>query len=103
MANILDIVQYIVLHPLFSIKAFLIKLFKNFEKQVKDFFEVKDAKKLEKDAIYLLRLPRVAADSTISVPLQLLRRSFFSNNISMRTLFHLFLNFCLFSGVNTQT
>ena len=30
-ANIMDIVQYIVLHPLFSVKAFLIKLFKNFQ------------------------------------------------------------------------
>ena len=38
--NILDIVQYIVLHPLFSTKAFLIKLFKNFEEQVDDFFMV---------------------------------------------------------------
>ena len=33
-ANILDIVQYIELHPLFSTKAFFEKLFKNFEKQV---------------------------------------------------------------------
>ena len=40
MANILDIVQYIVFHPLFSIKAFLIKLFKNFEEQLEDFFNV---------------------------------------------------------------
>ena len=37
-ANILDIVQYIVLHPLRSTKVFLIKLFKNFEEQVEDFF-----------------------------------------------------------------
>ena len=37
--NILDIAQYIVLHPLFSMKSFLIKLFKNFEEQV-DFFNV---------------------------------------------------------------
>ena len=35
----LDIAQYIVLHPLFSTKAFLIKSFKNFEEQV-DFFNV---------------------------------------------------------------
>ena len=40
MANILDIVQYTVLHPLFSTKAFLIKLFKNFEEQVEYFFNV---------------------------------------------------------------
>ena len=40
MANILDIVQHIVLHPLFSTTAFLIKLFKNFEEQVEDFFDV---------------------------------------------------------------
>ena len=39
-ANILNIVQYIVLHPLFSTKAFLIKLFKNFEEQAEDFFNV---------------------------------------------------------------
>ena len=38
--NVLDIVQYIVLHPLFSTKALQIKLFKNFEKQVEDFFNV---------------------------------------------------------------
>ena len=37
MANILNIVQYIVLHPLFSTKAFLIKLFKQFEEQGEDF------------------------------------------------------------------
>ena len=35
--NILDIVQYIVLHLLFSTIAFLIKLFKNFEEQLKVF------------------------------------------------------------------
>ena len=40
MANILDIVRYIVLHPLFSTKAFLIKMFENFEEQVQDFFEI---------------------------------------------------------------
>ena len=40
MANILDIVQHILLHPLFSATAFLIKLFKNFEEQVEDFFNV---------------------------------------------------------------
>ena len=39
-ANILNMVQYIVLHPLFSTKAFLIKLFKNFEEQAEDFFNV---------------------------------------------------------------
>ena len=33
-ANLLDIVQYIELHPLISTKAFWIKLFKNFEEQV---------------------------------------------------------------------
>ena len=32
-------VQYIVLHPLFSTKAFVI-LFKNFEEQIEDFFNV---------------------------------------------------------------
>ena len=32
--------EYIVLHPLFNTKAFLIKLFKNFEQQVEDFFNV---------------------------------------------------------------
>ena len=37
-ANIMDIVQYVLLHPLFSTKAFLIKLLKNFEEQVEDFF-----------------------------------------------------------------
>ena len=37
-ANILDTVQYIVLHRLFSTKVFLIKLFKSFEEQVEDFF-----------------------------------------------------------------
>ena len=37
MANILDIVQYFVLHPLFSAKAFLTNLLKNFEEQVEDF------------------------------------------------------------------
>ena len=40
MANILDIVQYFALHPLFSTKAFLINLFKNFEEQVEDFRNV---------------------------------------------------------------
>ena len=39
-ANLWDIVQYIVLHPLFSTKAFLIKLFENFGEQVEDFFNV---------------------------------------------------------------
>ena len=39
-ANMLDIVRYIVLHPLFSTIAFLIKLFKNFKEQVEDFFNV---------------------------------------------------------------
>ena len=34
------IVQYYILYPLFSKKAFLIKLFKNFEEQVEDFFTV---------------------------------------------------------------
>ena len=38
--NTCDIVQYIVLHPLFSTKAFLIKFFKNFKEQVKDCFIV---------------------------------------------------------------
>ena len=33
-------VQYIVLHPVFSTNAFLIKLFKNFEEQVEDVFNV---------------------------------------------------------------
>ena len=32
--------EYIVLHPLFSTNAFLIKLFKNFEEQGEDFFTV---------------------------------------------------------------
>ena len=36
-ANVLNFVQYIVLQPLFSTKAFSIKIFKNFEAQV-DFF-----------------------------------------------------------------
>ena len=36
----LDIVHYIILHPLFSTKAFLIILFKNFKEQVEDFFKV---------------------------------------------------------------
>ena len=36
-ANILNIVRYIEFYPLFSLKAFLIKLFKNFEEQVEDF------------------------------------------------------------------
>ena len=40
LANIFDVVQYIVLHPLFNRKAFLMKLFKNFEEQV-NFFNVK--------------------------------------------------------------
>ena len=35
--NTLDIVLYIVLHPLFSTKAFFINLFKNFEEQVENF------------------------------------------------------------------
>ena len=35
-----NIVQYIVLHPLFSTKAFLIKLCKHFEDQVENFFNV---------------------------------------------------------------
>ena len=39
-ANTLNIVQYIVLHPLFSTKAFLIKSFKKFEEQVEDFLKV---------------------------------------------------------------
>ena len=38
--NILDIVQYIVLHPLFNTKAFFIKLLKNFEEQVEGFLNV---------------------------------------------------------------
>ena len=33
----LDIAQYIVLHPLFSTKAFVIKLLKNSEELVEDF------------------------------------------------------------------
>ena len=37
MANMLDIVQYIVLHPLFSIITFYTELFKNFEEQVNGF------------------------------------------------------------------
>ena len=37
MANILDIARYIVSYPLFSAKAFWIKLFKNFEEQVEGF------------------------------------------------------------------
>ena len=32
--------EYIVLHPLFSTNAFLIKLFENFEEQGEDFFTV---------------------------------------------------------------
>ena len=40
MGNLLDIVQYVVSHPLFSTKDFLIKLFKNFKEQVEDFFNV---------------------------------------------------------------
>ena len=36
----LYIVRYIVLNPLFSSIAFLIKLFKNFEELVEDFFSV---------------------------------------------------------------
>ena len=40
LTNVFDVVQYIVLHPLFSRKAFLMKLFKNFEEQV-NFFNVK--------------------------------------------------------------
>ena len=39
-ANVLNIVQCIVLHSLFSTIAFLIKLFKNFEEQVEGFFNV---------------------------------------------------------------
>ena len=37
MADLLDIVQYIVLHPLFSTKTFSKKIFKNFGEQVEDF------------------------------------------------------------------
>ena len=36
-ANILDIVLYIVLHPLFSTKVFLIKLLQNSKDQVESF------------------------------------------------------------------
>ena len=39
-ANILDIVQYIVLHPFFSTKPFLIKLFKNFKEQIGSFLNI---------------------------------------------------------------
>ena len=39
-AKVSDIVQYIVLHPLFSRKAFLMKLFKSFEEPIYNFFIV---------------------------------------------------------------
>ena len=38
--NMCSILQYIVLHPLFNTKAFLIKWLKNFEEQVDGFFNV---------------------------------------------------------------
>ena len=38
--NIGYCIQYVVLHPLFSTQAFVIILFKNFEEQVEDFFNV---------------------------------------------------------------
>ena len=44
MANILEILQYVVLHPLFRTRAltraFLVKLFKNFKEQVEGFLNV---------------------------------------------------------------
>ena len=52
-ANILDVVQYMVLHPLFSTKAFLIKLFKNFEEQVEDFLCVTSDSLVKNSAIQL--------------------------------------------------
>ena len=58
MGSKLDTVQYIVLHPLFSLKALLIKLFKNFEEKVKDFFNVTDdslAKKKQKNLVFHLK------------------------------------------------
>ena len=55
------------------------------------------------DALFLLWLPRVAADSKT---LRSLRchsgAAFFINNNTIHTLFYLFL-VCLFSGVNKQT
>ena len=39
-ANLFDVVQYIVLNSLFSTKAFLIKLFKNFKEQAEGFCTV---------------------------------------------------------------
>ena len=50
-ANILDIVQYIVLHSLFSTKAFLVELFKNFEEQVEGFLSVPGDSLLKNSAI----------------------------------------------------
>ena len=44
MANLMEIVQYIVLHPSFSTKGFLIKLFKNFEEQVQGFLNLTGVK-----------------------------------------------------------
>ena len=52
-ANLWDIVQYIVLHPLFCTKAFLIKLFENFEEQVEDFFNVTSDSFVKNSAIQL--------------------------------------------------
>ena len=46
-------VQYIVLHPLFRTKAFLIKLFENFEEQVEDFFNVTSDSLVKNSAIQL--------------------------------------------------
>ena len=40
MVIVLDIAHCIALHPLFSNKAFLKKLLKNFEEKVEDFFNV---------------------------------------------------------------
>ena len=49
-ANVMDTVQYTVLHPLFSTKAFLIKLFKNFQEQVEDFFNVSSHSLVKKNS-----------------------------------------------------
>ena len=61
-ANIMDIVQYIVLHPLFSTKAFLIKLFKNFQEQV-DFFKVSSDSLVKKTRPSSLNLTKPLSSS----------------------------------------
>ena len=50
---ILDIAQYIVLRPLFSRKTCLIKMFKNFEDQVKGFLNVTGDSLAKNSAIHL--------------------------------------------------